>query len=86
MRPARLVRPGRPGALLRPAPLGTGRASFPAPRLGRAPGARGGLKLLGFAFSGGTPVAVSAKEAESALVRAAACRGGDGVLGYRLAG
>ena len=32
------------------------------------------------------PVAMSMPEAESALVRVAARRGGDGVLGYRLAG
>src|SRR5205823_10997370 len=78
--------PGRPGALLRPATLGSGHASFPAPRLGQASGARGGQKLLGFAVSGGTPVAVSVQETESALVRCAARRCGDGVVGYRLAG
>src|SRR5215470_3258063 len=79
------VWPGRPGALLRPAPLGTGHASFPASRLGQASGARGGQKLLGFA-PGGASVAVSVQETESALVRGAARRDGDGVLGYRLAG
>src|SRR5690348_7142985 len=83
---ARALWPGRPGALLRPAPLGTGHASFPAPRLGQAFGARGGQKCWALAVSGGTPGAVSVQETESALVRGAARRGGDGVLCYRLAG
>ena len=59
-----------------------------SPRLGSGKplGLGGGQKLLGFAVSGGAPVAVSVQETESALVRGAARLRGDGVFGYRLAG
>jgi hypothetical protein len=82
----RAIWPGRPGALLRPAPLGTGHASFPAPRLGQAPRAWWRAEVAGLCGPGGAPGAVSVQETESALVRVVARLLGDGITGYRLAG
>ena len=78
--------PGRPGALLRPAPLRTGRARLCASGSSKPLGLAGGQKCRAISLPGVLPVAVSVQETECSLVRRAARLGGDRVAGHRLAG
>src|SRR5215472_18364015 len=86
--PARTLttRPGRPGALLRPAPLRDRTCTFPCIRLKQAPWARWRAEVPGSCCCGIPPVAVSVQEAECSLVRCSISPQDDGVVDYRLAG
>jgi hypothetical protein len=86
MSQARTRRPGRPGALLRPAPLRTGRARFHASGSGKPCWLAGGQKCQARAFSGVLPVAVSVQEAEFSLAGLAVRLKDDGVAYHCLAG
>jgi hypothetical protein len=82
----RLGRPGRPGALLRLAPLRTGLVRFHASGSSKPQGLAHGQKCWALALFGVLPVAVSVQKAEFSLVRWAVRLGGDRVVDHRLAG
>ena len=80
------VWPGRPGALLRPAPLRTGRARFRASGSSKPRGLADGQKCWAVAGPGVIPVAVCVHKAECSLVRCSVRPHDDGIVDYCLAG
>src|ERR1019366_8565345 len=77
---------GRPGALLRPAPLRTGLATFTASGSSKHPGPTGRPKSCGRALADVSALALGVDETEFGLVRRAVLPHGEVALGYRFAG
>src|SRR5680860_1841236 len=79
-------RSGRPGALLRPAPLRTGLAAFTASGSSKPRGLAGRQKCCARAVAEVPALALGVDETEFRLVRRAVPPHGEVALGYRLAG